>query len=120
MRGKSVGGSLGHTKSVLVLEADQVFGGAVMHLIANQASLDVSSLRIKPQTDLLKEFRKRSPDVVVVDDSMISQIYPKLFPLFQEFPDLKIVVLCRQENTMEVYTKHQSLISRAKDFLDIL
>jgi hypothetical protein len=120
MRGHNAGAGSLLSKKVLVLEADQVFGGAVVNLIANQDKLAVSSLRIKPHTDLLKELRKRSPDVVVVDDSIFPAISSSLFPLLQQFPDLKIVVVCTENNTMEVYTKHQLMISRSKDFLDIL
>ncbi len=110
----------GPAKKVLVLETDQVFGGVFLNLIANQAQLVTTSLRVTPQTDLAREIAEREPDVVVVDDSIFPQIGNRLFSLLQKFPYLKLVVLCTEKNSVEVYTKHQSSISHSKDFFNIL
>jgi hypothetical protein len=110
----------GDAKKVLVLETDQVFGGILLNLIANQAHLVTTSLRVNPQTDLAREVSSRNPDVLVVDDSIFSQIDNRLFSLLQQFPDLKIVVLCTEANHVEVYTKQQTIISRSQDFFNVL
>lgn len=112
--------SRSNLKKVLVLEADQVFGGLVLNLISNQDRLIATSLRVNPQTDLSQEIAARTPDVVVVDDSIFPQISFRLFSLLKEYPYLKIVVLCTEENNVEVYTKQQSTISQTKDFFNIL
>ena len=110
----------GYAKKVLVLETDQVFGGVFLNLIANQAHLLTTSLRVTPQTDLFSEIADRSPDVVVVDDSIFPQISNRLFSLLPKFPYLKLVVLCTEKNSVEVYTKNQSSISQSRDFFNIL
>jgi hypothetical protein len=110
----------GDAKKVLVLETDQIFGGVFLNLIANQAHLLTTSLRVSPQTDLFKEIAERDPDVVVVVDSIFPQISHRLFSLLQQFPYLKLVVLCTEKNSVEVYTKNQSSISQAGDFFNIL
>ncbi len=107
-------------KRVLVLETDQVFGDLVLNLIANQERLVATSLRVHPQIDLSQEIASRTPDVVVVDDSIFPQISYRLFSLLQEYPTLKIVVLCTEENNVEVYTKQHSTISQTMDFFNIL
>ncbi len=105
---------------VLVLETDQVFGGVVLNLIANQDRLIATSLQVDALTDLLEEVPARRPDVVVVDDSIFSHISNQLLPLLQKIPCLKIIVLCRDENKVEVYTKQQTTISRSQDFFNLL
>jgi hypothetical protein len=110
----------GPAKKVLVLETDQVFGGVFLNLIANQAHLVTTSLRVTSHTDLFHEVSSRNPDVVIVDDSIFSQIDNRLFSLLQQFPDLKIVVLCTEANHVEVYTKQQTIISRSQDFFNVL
>jgi DNA-binding NarL/FixJ family response regulator len=110
----------GREKRVLVLETDQIFGGAVLNLIANQESLQTISLRLRGQIDLLQEIQKHAPDVVVMDDSVLSKIIADLFRLLRQIPNLKIVVLCTEDNHVEVYTKQQSTIGHCDDLFNLL
>ena len=70
---------------------------------------------------LIQKIEQVKPDVIIMDDETISLIKPvHLLEIFRTMPSLRLIVLDSQISRMDVYDKHEFIISHPDHFIEAL
>lgn len=107
-------------KRVLLVKSGRFIGGVIEHLFANCAQLEVVEAAPSSSQDLLKTVSERSPDVVVLDDTLQASYLVHLLRFMRQSQGLRVVVVSTDSNQVEVYDKAQIDVRKTADFLSII
>ena len=107
-------------RRVLVLESDLLLGAGIRSLLSGQEQLDVSSVdetNCEKLTQTIREFR---PDVIVLAEDRLALHRKLLTSCLQISPNLRTIVVNRNDNQVQIWDKRVIVVHELRDFLDVL
>ena len=104
-------------KRVLVVINKLLFGVGLESLLSHEHDLSVKSVPYHSKKLLAEEISQYEPNVVLIDESIRMTHLPTLFDILKGFPDIRVLVVNTQENSIQVYDKQEIQITRSLDFI---
>jgi DNA-binding NarL/FixJ family response regulator len=72
---------------------------------------------LEDEAGLLREVERHHPDILILDETLRSKQLSELFRVFQDYPDLRILVINPKENVVHVYENQKIRVDRSADLL---
>ena len=109
------------TKSILICNTNSLLVGGVKRLLDTRDDFAVASILFMDGIALVQEIEQSKPDIIIMEDETISLMRPMhLVEIFRIKPGLQLVILDRQISRMDVYNKHEWVISHPDHFIKAL
>lgn len=108
------------TKRILLVETGQLIGGVIRDLLASHPDYQVIGVNPSNPDEFQKAIQEDQPDVVLMDDTITIGCMSSAFQILQEFPQLRLVILCSNENRAHVYSAQHVTVTELADFYSIL
>ena len=109
------------SRKVIVWGQDDLLSWAVNFFLAARKDWEVLSFSSDMGIDfLIRQVEDLSPDVVLVYQTKCVNSARMLMQLFYTRPELTMITVDPQENTMEVYNKKQILVERVSDLISVV
>ena len=109
------------SRKVIVWGQDDLLSWAVNFFLTARKDWEVLSFSSDLGIDfLIRQVEDLSPDVVVVYQTKCVNSARMLMQLFYTRPELTMITVDPQENTMEVYNKKQILVKRVSDLISVV
>lgn len=109
------------SKKVLVWGQDDLLSWSVNFFLAERKDWDVVNIPNKMGMDyLIRQVEALQPDVVVMYLRKQSNSTRVTMQLFYACPELTVILVNPQENTMEVYNKHQVPVMQVEDLISVV
>ena len=109
------------SRKVIVWGQDDLLSWAVNFFLTARKDWEVLSFSSDLGIDfLIRQVEYLSPDVVVVYQTKCVNSARMLTQLFYTRPELTMITVDPQENTMEVYNKRQVLVERVSDLISVV
>jgi hypothetical protein len=98
---------------VLVVENQRLLGAGIEILLSREAGLQVIGVTPEDEVALRQAISRSQPDVVVLDGATTDSA--RLWALFQDYPELRVVVVSADDGLVRTYEKRQVIVTRAAD-----
>lgn len=109
------------SRKVIVWGQDDLLSWAVNFFLTARKDWEVLSFSSDLGIDyLIRQVEDLRPDVVVVYQTKCVNSARMLMQLFYTRPELTMITVDPQENTMEVYNKKQILVERVSDLISVV
>ena len=109
------------SRKVIVWGQDDLLSWAVNFFLTARKDWEVLSFSSDLGIDfLIRQVEDLNPDVVVVYQTKCVNSARMLMQLFYTRPELTMITVDPQENTMEVYNKKQILVERVSDLISVV
>ncbi|MBK8418022.1 hypothetical protein [Candidatus Villigracilis saccharophilus] len=109
------------SRKVIVWGQDDLLSWAVNFFLTARKDWEVLSFSSDLGIDfLIRQVEDLRPDVVVVYQTKCVNSARMLMQLFYTRPELTMITVDPQENTMEVYNKKQILVKRVSDLISVV
>ena len=109
------------SRKVIVWGQDDLLSWAVNFFLTARKDWEVLSFSSDLGIDyLIRQVEDLRPDVVVVYQTKCVNRARMLMQLFYTRPELTMITVDPQENTMEVYNKKQILVERVSDLISVV
>lgn len=109
------------SKCILVSNTHSLLIEGVKSLLDTMGNFVVSCALFTDDIALVQEIQQSKPDIVIVDDETMNSITSvKLLEMFRMMPSLRLIVLDRQISRMDVYEKHEFIISHSDHLIEAL
>ena len=109
------------SRKVIVWGQDDLLSWAVNFFLTARKDWEVLSFSSDLGIDfLIRQGEDLRPDVVVVYQTKCVNSARMLMQLFYTRPELTMITVDPQENTMEVYNKKQILVKRVSDLISVV
>ena len=109
------------SKMVLVWGQDDLLSWAVNFFLTTRKDWDVVSLSSERGIDfLIQEVETLHPDVVIVYQTKCVNSARLLMQLLYTRPELTMVTVSPQENSIEVYSKKQIYVQEVSDLISVV
>ena len=101
---------------VLVIYNDQLLSAGIESLLAGRMDLEVNRTT-STGNHLTKEIRRFKPHVIVLDENLGLTNISAILDLLKDHAKLRIIVVGIDNNLVNIYDKHQAMITRGSDLL---
>jgi chemotaxis response regulator CheB len=101
---------------VLVIYDDQLLSAGIESLLAGRLDLEVKRTT-STGNHLSKEIRNFTPHVIVLDENLGLTNISTILDLLKDYAKLRIIVVGIDNNLVNIYDKHQVMITRGNDLL---
>lgn len=108
-----------HRTQILVLESKKLLIASILSLLASRPEYDVTSTTFSALT-CLDQANGRKPDVVILDEDLVTANISDLVALTDRHPKLRLIVLGLADNQLRVFDKHIVQVSQVNDFFELL
>lgn len=109
------------SRKVIVWGQDDLLSWAVNFFLTARKDWEVLSFSSDLGIDfLIRQVEDLRPDVVVVYQTKCVNSARMLMQLFYTRPELTMITVNPQENTMEVYNKKQILVEQVSDLISVV
>ncbi len=109
------------SRKVIVWGQDDLLSWAVNFFLTARKDWEVLSFSCDLGIDfLIRQVEDLRPDVVVVYQTKCVNSARMLMQLFYTRPELTMITVDPQDNTMEVYNKKQILVERVSDLISVV
>ncbi len=108
------------TKRILLVETGQLIGGVIRDLLTSHPDYQVVGVNPSNPEEFQKAIEEKQPDVVLLDDTITIGCMASAFQILQNFPQLRIVTLCSNENRVHIYSAQHVTVTELADFYSIL
>ncbi len=107
-------------KRVLVVNGENVMVAAVESLLAREKDLCILTTPALLGADDLSEVTNFNPQVIIMEESMLSGALTHLLDLMIELPELLIMVIQLGNNQVQLYEKRMLQVSRGSDLTEAI
>jgi len=107
-------------KKVLIVLGDSYIANGVVSLLSEESDITVESTIYVQGCPLTETFDKHHPDVLILDENLLSAEQTYLSNLLINHPNMKIVVLSLHDNRVSVFHRSDLLISTPQDFISAI
>ncbi len=109
------------SKMVLVWGQDDLLSWAVNFFLTSRKDWDVVSLSSERGIDfLIQEVETLNPDVVIVYQNKCVNTVRLLMQLLYTRPELTMLTVSTQENSIEVYSKKKVFVQEVSDLISVV
>jgi DNA-binding NarL/FixJ family response regulator len=107
-------------KKVIVILSESLIGKGVESILSREMDLSVTSTSFIDNATLNQQIERDQPDVVILDESLLSSEMPRLFNLFASYPNLRVMVLSVGENRINIYDRQEIQVSHSADLVSAI
>jgi DNA-binding NarL/FixJ family response regulator len=107
-------------KKVIVILSESLIGKGVESILSREMDLSVTSISFIDDATLNQQIERVQPDVVILDESLLSSEMPRLFNLFASYPNLRVMVLSVGENRINIYDRQEIQVSHSADLVSAI
>lgn len=107
-------------KKVIVILSESLIGKGVESILSREMDLSVTSISFIDNATLNQQIERDQPDVVILDESLLSSEMPRLFNLFASYPNLRVMVLSVGENRINIYDRQEIQVSHSADLVSAI
>lgn len=108
------------TNCLLIIEDDSPLNFALEVLLAPSSGIQAVKSNAADLQDLVNEVCNLKSQVVILEDAATRTEKNSLVNMLMLNPDLKIIVVPRDNNHIHIFRKDEILIQSASDFLEII
>jgi hypothetical protein len=109
-----------HSRTVLLVENGLLLSAGLKHLLTSDPHLCVVSTIFHDIDDLIEQIVTYQPEVVVLTAGLVCTQWDKLHTCLQNCKRLRLVVINLEDDCINVYDKHQVVVTKAGDLLTIV
>jgi hypothetical protein len=106
-------------RRVLVVESELLSAG-LQSLLSPCEELEVRSLHFTSEGDLLHVVEEFRPDVLILEDALLSEIAAQLIKTDHDGPLMRVVCLSLEDNCLRIYEKRKIMVEGSADFLAVV
>ena len=103
-----------------MLESEFLLGAGIGSLLSAQEQLEVSSVDERDAEKLAQTIREFQPDVIVLAEDRLALHRKLLTNSLQICPNLRTIVVNRDDNQLQIWEKRVIVVHELRDFLDVL
>jgi hypothetical protein len=108
-------------KRVLIIKSGSFVGGVINDILKNNAEeLDICSIVPADISEISQVISQYSPDVLITDDTSPDEVLNAILLCARRFPNLRLVVICANENRVQIYNSQSVDVAHKEDFLAVL
>jgi hypothetical protein len=108
-------------KRVLIIKSGLFVGGVINDILKNNAEqLELCSIIPADADEIAPVISRYNPDVLITDDTSPEPILIEIMLCARRFPNLRVVVMCANENRVQIYHAESVDVAHKEDFLAIL
>jgi DNA-binding NarL/FixJ family response regulator len=105
---------------ILLFQSDLLLLAGIESLLAREMDLNISTITLDDEVQLIHVIEKYDPQVVVMDERLALSRFSLLFDLFKGFPELRVMVVDDKENLLHIYDKHEVMVRQGKDLVSAI
>jgi hypothetical protein len=107
-------------KRLLLVESGLLIGGVILDMLkCHCTDLEVRTLPHKNLSEIDRIMMGFLPDIVMLDDTVPSEVLIPILVLSMQYPDLKIVMICSDSNRVQVFNTQRVEVENVEDFLAV-
>lgn len=107
-------------KIILVVLDESYFGKGVESLLSRQPGLRVESIPFLDSDSLAYEIDSCQPNVIVLDEGLISSKRIDLSNLLMGYPKIRVLVLGIYDNRLGIYDHQELIVSNSNDLVSAI
>ena len=104
-------------QKVLIVVGESYIGQGVESLLSRESDLRVDSTHFLDEGSLSVQIDHYCPNVVILDDSLLSSELINLANLLTGYPKIRVLVLSILDNRMSVYDRKEVIVSKSLDLV---
>ena len=104
-------------KNVLIVVSQSYIGQGIESLLSRESDLKVDCTRFLDEGSLNVQIERYCPNVVILDDSLLSSELINLANLLMGYPKIRVLVLSVLDNRMSVYDRKEVIVSKSLDLV---
>jgi DNA-binding NarL/FixJ family response regulator len=104
-------------KNVLVINNKDLLSGGVLSLLCHENDFVVINKDVIEKSALNNAMEEFHPDVVIVNESLLSTFPSTLLGWLKVFPETRLIVLDENENLLHIYEKKEVVVERSLDLI---
>jgi len=105
------------TIKCLIVCSNELMGITVENLCKTQADMEVINAQFLGEDDLIQEFKRYQPDVLIVDERIEVNDPTRLLQSLAVMPNIRVILLNDKDNILHVYKKHNVLVTQVADLI---
>jgi len=105
---------------VLVIHDSSPFLAGVEHILGHDNDMHTIGLASTDSNEINQAIERLKPNVIIAEEKMPWVGSQKMFGLLMMFSKLRVVVVSKVENRLEIYEKKEILIERLADFIAVV
>jgi len=107
-------------KRVLVVNGETILVAAIESLLAREKDLCVLTTPDLTDAEGLREISEFSPQVIILDETILSGSIAHILDLLFALPELLIMVIQLESNQVQLYEKRMLKVSRGADLTEAI
>ena len=108
-------------KRVLIIKSGLFVGGVINDILKNNAEeMELWSVVPSDVSEISQVINQYNPDVLITDDTSPNEMLNEIILCARRFPNLRLVVICANENRVQIYNSQSVDVAHLEDFLAIL
>jgi hypothetical protein len=111
---------VGDVKSILVVLGESYIGKGVESLLSRQPGLRVDSIPFLDSASLDYEIDTCQPNVIILDEGLISSKRIDLSNLLMGYPKIRLLVLGIHDNRLSIYDHQELIVSHSNDLVSAI
>jgi DNA-binding NarL/FixJ family response regulator len=104
-------------KRVLVIQSKHLLATGILYLLNRELDLNVFDATCNDEIALLEHIKNIKPAVLVMDESSQLTDHFSFFPLLNDCPNLRVIVVDERKNRIHVYEIQELEVRRAADLV---
>jgi DNA-binding NarL/FixJ family response regulator len=104
-------------KNVLVINNKDLLSGGVVSLLCHQDDFIVVNKDVIDESALNNAMEELRPDVVIVNESLLSTYPSTLLGWLKVFPETRLIMLDENENLLHIYEKKEIVVEQSLDLI---
>ena len=107
-------------KSILIVNGESYFGKGVESLLLRHPDLTVDSTTFFDGNSLNYEIENCRPNVVILDESLLTSNRIDLSHLLMGYPKMRVLVLGIHDNRLSIYDHQELIVSNSNDLVSAI
>lgn len=105
------------SNKVILYSNETVLDSGISTMINNSQEMSLTVIPANDIDHLVRISQGIQPDVVLIENSILTQHKNLLYQLLDGIKDLRVITLDQYQNLLHVYTRHDVSVQRASDLI---